>query len=100
MKINKRVKYIRALDRFVKSAINILKREDFDDEIFIKRVEKNTQILEKVEPVLLKKALENFANSVIQNKNKDELLKEANLLDKLKNSKNYKKERHKKFDEY
>lgn len=46
------------------------------------------------------KALENFANSVIQNKNKDELLKEANLLDKLKNSKNYKKERHKKFDEY
>ena len=27
---NKRVKYLRALDRFVKSAINILKREDFD----------------------------------------------------------------------
>ncbi|GKH61336.1 hypothetical protein [Campylobacter ureolyticus] len=100
---NKRVKYLRALDRFVKSAINILKREDFDDEIFRKRVEKNTQTLEKVEPVLLNdpytKALENFANSVIQNKNKDELLKEANLLDKLKNSKNYKKEKHKKFDE-
>lgn len=48
------------------------------------------------------KALENFANSVIQNKNKnkDELLKEANLLDKLKNSKNYKKEKHKKFYEH
>lgn len=68
-----------------------------------KELKKNTQILEKVEPVLLNdsytKALENFANSVIQNKNKDELLKEANLLDKLKNSKNYKKEKHKKFDE-
>ncbi|WP_396021486.1 hypothetical protein [Campylobacter hominis] len=34
------VKKLRALDRFVKSAINILKREDFDDEIFKKRVEK------------------------------------------------------------
>lgn len=45
------------------------------------------------------KALKNFANSVIQNKNKDELLKEANLLNKLKNSKNYKKEKHKNFDE-
>lgn len=68
-----------------------------------KELKKNTQILEKVEPVLLNdpytKALENFANSVIQNKNKDELLKEANLLDKLKNSKNYKKEKHKKFYE-
>ncbi|ABS51428.1 hypothetical protein CHAB381_0070 [Campylobacter hominis ATCC BAA-381] len=42
--------------------------------------------------------MENFANSVIQNKNKDELLMEANLLDKLKNSKNYKK-KHKKFYE-
>lgn len=36
----KRIKYIRALDRFVKSAINILKRKDFDAEIFKKRVEK------------------------------------------------------------
>ncbi|WP_370445521.1 hypothetical protein [Campylobacter hominis] len=67
-----------------------------------KELKKNTQILEKVEPVLLNdpytKALENFANSVIQNKNKDELLMEANLLDKLKNSKNYKK-KHKKFYE-
>lgn len=107
MKINekdKRVKYIRALDRFAKSAINILKREDFETEIFKKRVEKNLEILNKVEPVLLNepytKALENFVNSVVCGKSKDELLKEANLLDKLKNSKSYKKEKHKKFDEY
>lgn len=101
--LHRQFKKLRALDRFVKSAINILKREDFDDEIFKKELKKNTQILEKVEPVLLNdpytKALENFANSVIQNKNKDELLREANLLDKLKNSKNYKKEKHKKFYE-
>lgn len=40
MKKNKRVKYLRALDRFVKSAINILKREDFDDEILEKELKK------------------------------------------------------------
>lgn len=107
LKINekdKRVKYIRALDRFAKSAIGLLKREDFDAEIFKKRVEKNIEILNKVEPVLLNepytKALENFVNSVVCNKSKDELLKEANLLDKLKNSKSYKKQKYKKFDDF
>lgn len=95
----KRVKYIRALERFAKSAIFTLKRDDFNADEFRLRVAKNAKILEKVEPVFLDssytKSLENFINSLINDKSKDELLKEANQLDKLKNSKNYKKDKHK-----
>ncbi|PSM51679.1 hypothetical protein CBLAS_1100 [Campylobacter blaseri] len=99
---SQRVKYIRALERFVKSAINLLKREDFDKELFEARVFKNLEVLKKVEPAHLDqpytKALENFASSISLLKSKDELIKEANLLEKLKTKKSYKKEKHKKRD--
>ncbi|WP_148822717.1 hypothetical protein [Campylobacter concisus] len=95
----KRVKYLRALEKFAKSAINGLKRDDFDEDEFRQRVEKNAKVIEKVEAVYLdqpySKALENFINLLIKNAPKDELLKAANLLDKLKNQKTYKKEKHK-----
>ena len=108
----KRVKYLRALEKFAKSAINGLKREkfaksainglkrdDFDEAEFRQRVEKNAKVIEKIEAVYLdqpySKALENFINLLIKNAPKDELLKAANLLDKLKNQKTYKKEKHK-----
>ena len=82
----KRVKYLRALEKFAKSAINGLKRDDFDETEFRQRVEKNAKVIEKVEAVYLdqpySKALESF-------------IKAANLLDKLKNQKTYKKEKHK-----
>ena len=94
-----RVKYIRALERFCKSAIAILKRDDFNDDLFKERVIKNLEVLKKVEKTHLDspytKGLEEFANSIISLKDKDELIKEANLLDKLKNQKTYKKEKHK-----
>ena len=84
----KRVKYLRALEKFAKSAINGLKRDDFDE-----------KVIEKIEAVYLdqpySKALENFINLLIKNASKEELLKAANLLDKLKNQKTYKKEKHK-----
>lgn len=103
MKINEkqdRVKYIRALERFVKSAVGILKRDDFKEELFRQRVEKNLTVLRKVEPVFLDspytKALERFARMVISGDDKEVLIKEANQLDKLKNVKTYKKEKHKK----
>ena len=38
---DERVKYIRALERFVKSAVALLKREDFDADLFAKRIVKN-----------------------------------------------------------
>ena len=95
----KRVRYLRALEKFAKSAINGLKRDDFDEAAFADRVAKKAQIIAKIEPVYLDqpytKALENFINSLIANTPREELLRSANALDKLKNSKNYKKEKHK-----
>ncbi|WP_169780055.1 hypothetical protein [Campylobacter curvus] len=95
----KRVRYLRALEKFAKSAINGLKRDDFDEAAFADRVAKNALIIAKIEPVYLDqpytKALENFINSLIANTPREELLRSANALDKLKNSKNYKKEKHK-----
>ncbi|MCI6989652.1 MAG: hypothetical protein MR902_08925 [Campylobacter sp.] len=97
-----RVRYLRALSKFANSAIILIKRDDFDEEIFKKRVEKNYEILIKSPSVYLDqpyaKALESFVNSVVELKPRDELVKEANLLLKLKNSKNYKKEKHKKIN--
>ncbi|NLY04238.1 MAG: hypothetical protein GXZ15_05295 [Campylobacter sp.] len=94
-----RVKYIRALERFGKSAIVILKRDDFDKELFRDRVSKNLEILHKVEPVFLDssyaKELENFAKSVANLEDKEILIKQANQLDKLKNRNSYKKDKHK-----
>ena len=95
---SERIKYIRALERFAKSAISILKRDDFDENLFKIRVIKNYEVLKKIQAVYLDqpytKGLENFVKSVLANKNKDELIKEANLLEKLKNSKTYKKDKH------
>ena len=95
----KRVKYLRALEKFAKFAVGALKREDFNEAAFYERADKNAQILKKIEPVFLDqpytKALENFINSLIANTPREELLRSANALDKLKNSKNYKKEKHK-----
>jgi len=102
-----RVKYVRALEKFVKAAINILKRADFDFERFEERMKKNATALKKVEPVVLDstytKSLEDFANLVLQtvdtNKDNSEdkreiLLKNANALEKLKANSSYKKEKH------
>lgn len=95
----KRVKYIRALEKFAKSAINALKRDDFDLNEFFIRVDKNAKFLNKLEPVFLDqpytKALENFVNEVLSKGEKDELLRSANLLEKLKNRKTYKRDKHK-----
>lgn len=102
----KRVRYIRALEKFAKSAINNLKRDDFDLEIFNQRISKNKQSLEKVEPVYLDspytRGLLDFVNLVLSSENRENLIKSANHLDKLKNSKTYKKSKHKgeNYDNY
>ena len=96
----KRVKYLRGLEKFVKSAISGLKREDFDDAQFRARAAKNAEILRKIEPVFLDspyaKSLENFANLVINQMPRCQLIAFANALEKLKNQKTYKKEKHRK----
>lgn len=96
---DERVRYLRALERFSKSLINILKRDDYDEEKFKYRVAKNYEVLKKVQPVFLDqpypKALSEFANLALKISDKEQLLKSANALEKLKNSKNYKKDKHK-----
>jgi len=95
----KRVKYIRLLEKFANSAISALKKPEFDEELFGKLIAKNIKILENCEPVYLDnsytKALENFVNLAISGAEKNELLKEANAMQKLKNLK-FKKAKHKK----
>ncbi|CAM4051620.1 hypothetical protein [Campylobacter armoricus] len=102
-----RVKYVRALEKFVNSAINALKREDFDLVLFRERIQKNAKIFEKVQAVFLDstytKALEIFVNECLDEKlDQKTLISKANALYKLKNNQSYKKDKHKiKFkDEY
>lgn len=103
-----RVKYIRALERFVKSAVALLKRDDFDAVLFAKRMAKNYEILSKAAAVNLDspytKALESFAKNVMSCSegacdakpiDQGALVREANALEKLKNNKSYKKDKHK-----
>lgn len=112
MKINDkdaRVKYIRALERFLGSCVSALKNENFDFALFVKRAEKGLKTLQKVEPTRLDStytnALQNYVNLVsnsithIEDRDIEEthkrLLKEANLLEKEKYRGSYKKEKHK-----
>lgn len=100
-----RVAYIRALERFTKSSVNLLKKDDFDLELFCDRMQKNEANLRKLEAVFLDskytKALECYVNLVLSLSLKKEanlqsiLTKEANLLYKLKSQNSYKKEKHK-----
>lgn len=103
-----RVKYIRALERFLSSCVSALKNEQFDYELFVKRAQKSFKTLQKVEAVRLDStytnALQNYVNLVASLIASDEgerdekhkrLLKEANLLEKEKYRGSYKKEKHK-----
>jgi hypothetical protein len=104
-----RVKYIRALERFLGSCVNALKNENFDFALFIKRAEKGLKTLQKVEAVRLDSTytnlLQNYVNLVsnsianIEEIDIEEthrrLLKEANLLEKEKYRGSYKKDKHK-----
>ena len=109
---NIRLKYVRGLEKFVKSNISYLKDPSFEFKIFQKRVKKTFEIIKKIKSVRLNAtypiALENYVNLLLTvlhvEKLKDEekkelqakLLKEANLLHKEKNKTQYKKDKHKK----
>lgn len=104
-----RVKYIRALERFLGSCVSALKNENFDFNLFVKRAEKGLKTLQKIEVVRLDStytnSLQNYvnlvSNSIVNTENVDveelhkRLLKEANLLEKEKYRGSYKKEKHK-----
>lgn len=106
-----RVKYIRALERFLGSCSGALKAESFDIVLFERRVEKSLKVLRKVETVRLDSTymslLEAYVETVLRTIHDKEmeneakhklLLKEANLIEKERNKGSYKKSKHQKND--
>jgi hypothetical protein len=111
-----RLKYVRVLERFVRSVIGYLVKEDESTfEGFVARVEKQYEFVKKVEPVALYKTelqeVEHLVQELLNvadhecedfDKLRDDLLHKSNQLHKNKNQKKYKKDKHskKKFKEW
>jgi len=102
-----RVKYMRLQEKLLQSSLTILKLENFNYELFHKKVLK---ILIKIENIPEFRTDSSYINSLksfsellrrtIQNdrlkieEKKEVLLKEANLIQKQKNKKLYKRKKH------
>jgi regulator of sigma D len=110
-----RLKYIRVLERFLKSIVAYLsKSEDLSYENFVKKVDNNLRYLQKTKTVDLYKGefsdLEALVKEIISYRHnpedietiKSDILLKANRLEKSKNRKKYKKDKHKetKFQEW
>lgn len=103
-----RLKYVRVLERFVRSVIGYLvKEEDIDFEGYQARVAKQYEFLKKVDPVYLYKEefqlSERFVQQLLNaadgecedfDKMREELLHQSNIIHKNKNQKRYKKDKH------
>ena len=114
-----RLRYIRVLEKFITKAISLLKYDNFDKDLFKKATIKAYTELSKTKSVVLYNeyplAVKNLAQHIMNcidthtNKEEDEfsdeihdfenekasILKQANLLAKLKNNNRYKKDKHK-----
>ncbi len=104
-----RLRYIRVLEKFLTRTISLIKKDNFDLDLYKKAVEKNYQELKKTPSIELyneyPKALKSTVQYILdtlQDHTKDFanekncILKNANLLEKLKNNNRYKKDKHKK----
>lgn len=102
-----RLRYIRALQRFQKSILSYLSNsEDVTKEKYDKKIDNALKLLNRVEPSQLYKGelqdLENYVKKMIDFKESElsgdeiraDLLYSANQLEKSKNSKKYKKDKH------
>lgn len=102
-----RLRYIRALERFHKSINSYLANsEELSKEKFIKKVENGLKLLNRVEEVQLYKGelqdLQTLVKKIIAYKESDETIEQikedityaSNQLDKSKNSRRYKKDKH------
>lgn len=102
-----RLRYIRALQRFEKSILSYLSNnETVEKENYDKKIDNALRLLNRVEEVQLYKGelqdLQQFVKKMIAYKDsneamqiiKEELLYTANQLDKSKNAKRYKKDKH------
>jgi len=102
-----RLRYIRALQRFQKSILSYLSNSDtLDNEKYNKKIDNALKLLNRVEEVQLYKGelqdLQQLVKKMIDYKNsdedidsiKEELLYRVNQLEKSKNAKRYKKDKH------
>ncbi|MCK9455104.1 MAG: hypothetical protein WCY51_04950 [Sulfurimonas sp.] len=102
-----RLRYIRALERFHKSILSYLSTSaNLSKEGYDKKIENSLKVLKRVEEIALYKGdlqdLQKLVKKIIGYKEsskeideiKDEILYESNQLDKSKNARRYKKEKH------
>ncbi len=102
-----RLRYIRGLERFHKSIISYLSNtKEITHEKYVKKIENAIKVLNKVEAIPLYKGdlqdLEKLVKKIIAYKDssedieniKSDILYSANQLEKSKNARRYKKEKH------
>jgi len=102
-----RLRYIRALERFHKSIVGYLSgSSEITSENYCKKIENNLKILQRVEEIALYKGdlqdLQKLVKKMISfkesdkdiNEIKEEILYASNQLDKTKNARRYKKDKH------
>lgn len=102
-----RLRYVRALERFHKSIISYLsKAEDVTKEGYAKKIENALKLLNRAQETALYKGdlqdLQRLVQKMIAYKDSDEAIEEiqsdivylSNQLDKTKNNRRYKKEKH------
>jgi hypothetical protein len=112
---SQRLRYIRALERFHKSILSyLLNTPELTKEGYEKKITNSLKVLNRVEEVALYKGdlqdLQKLVTKMIAFKEsdkdiddiKDELLYSSNQLEKTKNSRRYKKDKHSqaKYDEW
>jgi hypothetical protein len=110
-----RLRYIRSLERFHKGMISyLMNTADLTHKSFNKKIENSVKLLNRTEEVDLYKGelkdLQTLVKKMISYKDseediqniKEELLYSSNQLDKSKNARRYKKDKHSnaKFDEW
>lgn len=106
---SKRLRYVRALERFHKSIISYLSNTDhLTKESYVKKIDNAQNLLNRVEEIALYKGelqdLQNLIKKMISLKDsdddieniKEDVLYSSNQLDKSKNARRYKKDKHQK----
>lgn len=110
-----RLRYIRALERFHKGMVSyLLNTEELTHKGFNKKIDNSLKLLNRIEEIALYKGelqdLQTLVKKMVSFKDSDkdienireELLYSSNQLDKSKNAKRYKKDKHtnSKFDDW
>jgi hypothetical protein len=104
---SQRLRYVRALERFHKSIVSYLSStSNLTKEGYDKKIESATKVLQKVEEIALYKGdlqeLQKLVKKIISYREgdkdileiKEEILYGSNQLDKTKNARRYKKDKH------